>query len=112
MQQPPANRPTKELELPFTGGKVVVKEWITGREQQHIEQPTTESIKMKPDQTGRMTFGDLDPGKIEESTQRAISTIVVSLNGETEDLGNKILDLPVTDYNIIVAYIQETIKKK
>lgn len=105
------DRPTKELALPFTKTSIVAKEWISGREQEYIEKPTTESVEVKPDSSGRVSFGKLDTNKLAESTHRAIETVVVSVNGKSENVLDAVLDLPAQDYNLVIGYIQDLLKK-
>lgn len=113
MTQLQANeRPTKTVELPLTQQQAVLKAWITGREQEYIDRPSMESVSIKPNSAGKIEFGEIRSDKIEQSTHRAIESIVVSVGGKTDQILDTVLDLPVSDYNVIIAEIQEMIKKK
>jgi hypothetical protein len=105
------SRPTIELTLPFSGKVAVVKEWITGREKEYIERPSMQSVGMRPDIKGGVEFSDINVEKIEETTHRGIETIVVSIDGKEDNILETVLEMHVKDYNTIVAYCQEMIKK-
>lgn len=109
---PNTERPTREIDLPFTNGKAVVKEWITGREKEQIDSVIQGALGIKPNASGSIQFGEIPPDKIVASTHKAIEVIVQSVNGKTENVVDDILDLPVEDYNVVLTHIQELVKKK
>jgi len=103
------SRPTKELEI--GGHKIVFKTYATGRENNEIQSVYLRSAKIsmvgKDAQVGSFT------GEVQiEAVKKSIEMLVVSVDGKTENVVDTILDLPVEDYEAVVAEIEQLTSKK
>lgn len=103
-------RETKELKT--SGGHVVTyKAWISGREFNAIQSVYLKSVNVTM-VSGQPQVGGIDPSVNEQAVSKLIEMLVVSIDGVTAGALDKILDLPVSDYNEIVAVLQEVNSKK
>lgn len=103
---------TKKITTP-TGSEVEIKEWITGREAEHIDELMYEAVAVKTDLTGKTDIENVDLKKmIAETNHRKIETFVVSIDGAKDDLLNKVLDMPEDDTKFILDAIEDQRKKK
>lgn len=117
--------PTKTIETPIGKHKVEIREWITARQREFINEPLYTSVNVKPEVVGGkpdMKMGSVDVNKfITESAHRELETFVVSVEGlkELEVEGKKVpaweyvLDyMHEDDGEFIKAEIEKTSKKK
>ncbi len=103
-------RPTRSITT--TGGHVVVfRSYATGREKNEIEAMYMVATKYSMDGTSPKLEG-FDPNIMSQAAEKSISLLVVSLDGATEDLTNRVLDLPSDDYDEIVAALEQVTGKK
>ncbi|MDD5068490.1 MAG: hypothetical protein PHN89_02740 [Candidatus Pacebacteria bacterium] len=111
------NRPTKKIKTPIgtdgSGHEVEIKEWIIGSEVEYIEEPLYDmvsgnaGIEGKPEiKTGNVSR------QITESNHRAITTFVVSIDGSTENILERVLKMRQEDYVFILAEIEAITKPK
>lgn len=81
--------PTRTIETPIGKHKVEIREWITTRKRQYINEPMYASVEAKPQVVGGQ-MKDINIGKFDinrfmvESETREIECFVVSVDGETE----------------------------
>ena len=94
-------RTTAKITLPVSKQDAVIKEWLTGREYEESQKPFYEALK-KGDKNVDMQF----------LAHKTLESYVVSINGKTDNLLEKILDLPYKDYDAIFAKITELKKKE
>jgi len=104
------NRETIEIETP-SKHKVVLKAWLTGKEKRALSKPLMN--RMKFDAEGRSIleenkFGDM----YEEMQDLTINTVVVSVDGNTENVVEKILEMKDEDYDFVIAQIDKVVKKE
>lgn len=117
--------PTHTIETPIGKHKVELREWITGRQREYINEPLYSSVKAKPSvQNGKgdMQMGDFDVNNfITQSGHRELETFVVSVDGQKEvDLDGRrlkawefILDgMHEDDAEFVKNEIDKTAKKK
>lgn len=103
-------RDTKEIITPIGKHKVVLKEWITGREKREIRKPYLEGMKFSLEE-GKAKTEEIDANAlIEKSENKAIETIVVSIDDDKEKILEKILDMRDKDYEFIVDEINKITK--
>jgi hypothetical protein len=105
-------RPTKTIKTPVEGKEIVLKEWITGRENEYIAGPMFDTINMSaPAGQPEVNAGNFSK-QIEEGNHRAITTVIVSIDGSVDDILNKALDMIHDDYEFILTEIEKVTKKK
>lgn len=107
-------RDTQVVETPISKQKVKIYTYLTGREFEYCQEPLFEAVA--PQAKGAMgaptvEFGSINIIKLREATQRLIEKHVVDIDGNKEDIGNKILDMHNTDYQFIVTTLQNLSKK-
>lgn len=117
------NAPTKEFETPISKTKVVIKDWITGKEREYINEPLYK-INAQPKLVGGkadVQLGQVDMKEIMiESQHRELEMFIVSIEEKTEFEvnGKKIpaweyaLELPEEDTEFIKNQIEANSKKK
>lgn len=102
-------RETKEIKV--GEHTVVIKTYCTGREANEIEQVYLAGTKVSMVGT-TPTVDGFSPTVEQDANKKAIEVLVVSLDGTNDDLVNRILDLPNTEYVQIVAALGEISGKK
>ncbi len=104
---------THKITTPKGSQEIEIKSWITGREAEHIDELTYESMAVKADFAGNPEMGNIDLKKIiSEGNHRLIQTFVVSIDGVKDDILNKVLDMHEEDTKFILNHIEEHRKKK
>jgi len=105
-------RETVEITTPVKNIKVVLKAWLTGRERRDIRSILLDSVKfstISPDDTdeslGQKATYDFDGHLMDKMNDKAIETVVVSVDGETKNVLEKILDMRERDYEFVVQEI-------
>jgi hypothetical protein len=101
------DRQTKDLTTP-NNHKVVIKTYITGREERAIRNVYLENI----DVTGQGTIKDIKADLVGKAENKAIEVLVVSVDGKTENLVDVVLDLRKEDYDFVIENINEIIGDK
>lgn len=102
------DRETKTIETPINGHKVVIREWITGRERRELRRPFTEHMKVKSDRTGKAKVDLENTGKIIEQVEdNLIKMVVESVDGKEEGVLDAILDMREKDFNFVMEEIEK-----
>lgn len=98
-------RETITLETPRSKTKVEVKTYLTGREKRAI---TTAYFndKLEVNSETRVVKG-IDFNIINKAEEIAWNSIVVSIDGKTENIVNTILDMHSEDYEFIVKEVNK-----
>ena len=105
-----AQRETQLLET-TTGHKVELHTYITGREKRAIESVFYRDVEMT--QTGaEQTIKGFKGAALEEAQNAAITAVVVSVDGNTSNVLDRVLDLPAVDYQEVIAAINEITEGK
>jgi hypothetical protein len=91
------------------GHTVVINAYISGRESNAIKQVLYDDLKMnmKDAQNGAVAMDDLPSSFVVKQEEKAIELIVVSIDGSSEDVIQRVLDLPVAEYNAIVEEVNK-----
>jgi len=107
------NTPTKKIDLPVSGLKVEMKDWITGSEAEYIDEALLEAIKVSPDMSRRSaSLSNFDTSKMKEETHRSFEKFIISIfeDGKDTKTGAEILpiilDLPESDYELLKEEIK------
>jgi hypothetical protein len=104
---------THKITTPNGSQEIEIKSWITGRDAEHIEQLMYEALSVKTDMTGKADIEKIDLTKvISETNHRKIQTFVVSIDGNTENILDTVLDMHEDDTKFILDAIDEQRKKK
>lgn len=104
---------THKITTPNGSQEIEIKDWITGRQAEYIDELTYESMAVKADFTGNAEMSNIDLKKIiAEVNHRTIETFVVSIDDVKDDLLNKVLDMHEDDTKFILDHIENQRKKK
>lgn len=108
----PTKRETKEFTT--TGGHVLVyKTYVTGRESNEIQKIILQDMKLEIGEAKLSPFiGQVSAAHFTELNNKTIEILVVSLDGKTEALLDKILDLPNQEYSEVIAKLNEVTGEK
>ena len=102
-------RATKEVKT--AEHTVIVKTYCTGREFNEIEQVYLTGAKVN--MVGNEVHVDgFSPTIEQDANKKAIEILVVSLDGNSEDIVNRVLDLPHNEYLEIVNALSIVSGKK
>jgi hypothetical protein len=101
-------RETKEITTP-AGRKIVLRTYLTGREANEIKSLMFSALKadMQDAQSGKIAVEGMSGSFILEQEKRALSYLVVSIDGETKDPVDKLLDLPSSEYDAVVEEVNK-----
>jgi len=106
------DRETKTIITPVDKHKVVLRAWITGREQEDIQRPLMECMKMSVKaETPEIEARDA-VSALEEVKHKKIETIVVSVNGSEEKILDLVLDMRSIDFNFVIAKVEAIAEEK
>ena len=100
---------TKTITTPVKEHKVVVKEWISGKEYEEIQKPIT-GVKMLVNLMGKdqSVKSEINVGEVtQESTDIAIKTVVVSIDGETKDIIEAVKSMNKKDYLFVISEVDK-----
>lgn len=107
-------RPTIAVKTPIGGKEIVLKEWITGRESEYIEEPIMAGMAMKATVSAGKPAAEIDKfdmGSVSKSNERKIESVVMSIDGNPDDIVNRIRDMRKGDYDFVMAKIEEIISQ-
>ncbi len=96
---------TKKITTPIAKVVIEIKEWITGRDYEQMMEILTGKFEF--DANGNpIQKKSLDPAEtyksLKEYNDSCLKMIVISVDGQTENLVEKIKDLPNPDYKMIL----------
>jgi hypothetical protein len=104
---------THKITTPIGSQEIEIKAWITGREAEGIDQLMYEAMAVKSDMAGTADIQNIDLKKvITETNHKKIETFVVSVDGNTANILNVVLDMHEDDTKFILDSIDEQRKKK
>ena len=103
---------TQEIITPMAKAKVVIRDWITGRDIEYIDKAVYESIDVKTKgvdpEIDKIRLGDM----MHDEVHREIEKFIVSVDGVADKVLDKVLNLPEDDYEFVKKAIAERRKKK
>lgn len=97
------------------GTEIEVYEYLTGGDARKIQQVYLEDVKVELDETGKPTMGNINPLLATKAQDRMIELLVVSVEGATDRLLERILELPSSEFDEVIATLdalQGTSEKK
>jgi hypothetical protein len=95
-------RETKEITLPVSNKVVVLKSYLIGREKRALTNiffGKGLNVNLEGGVSG------LDAASIEAAQELAWNTVIVSVDGKTDDIVNSILDLRSEDYQAVTEAV-------
>jgi hypothetical protein len=103
-----SERETKEFTTPG-GHKVILCTYLTGREAKELKAIMYADLKINATEaaSGKSALSDIPVTFVLAQEDKAIELLVVSLDGVTENVVDKLGDLPEPDYNAVIAEIQK-----
>lgn len=88
------------------GFEVEIKSYITGGEQRQIDGILIDSMDVNiADKTAELNAKKSKADIIYQQENKLIEIMVISINGETNDIVKKILEMKTADYNCIIKEI-------
>lgn len=90
-------RETKQITTP-SGHVCTLYSYITAREQREIDNISLSAIDVVQDATGAIKQQKIDPTTIRQTEDALLKALVVELDGSTEDIIDRLLDLRSIDY--------------
>lgn len=103
---------TKIIKTPMLGVEVELKAWISGAEAEQINTPIT-GVKLKVNALGQAETTELEAGQlINECVKIAVGIVIIRLDKETEDVFNKIQEMPNVDYKFILKEVDNIVQGK
>lgn len=105
-------RDTKEIITPIGKHKIVLNAWLTGREKRHLRNVLLQDVKFSVEKGKTKTEGVTTAEVIQRAEDEAIKTIVVSIDGQTEKILEKILDMRDKDFDFIIDEVNKISREK
>lgn len=101
------------IETPVQKLKVELKEWISARLANWINEPMYADMKAKPSNMGaNIDMGEISLKVVMEMKKREAEAFVVSIDGNTEKLPEALLEMNEQDYDFVQKQIDQLRKKK
>ena len=106
------DRETKQIETPVGKQKVVIKTYLTGRERREINAPFLSHAEISADAVAGATpsIKGIKGSIIAEVQNITFNLIVVEIDGNKENIADRILDMREEDFNYIVSEIDNITK--
>lgn len=90
------------------GHKLVFKAYVTGKEGKEVQGVLAQGVEMTYDEiTGKPKLGSFDPQFAALATDKLIEIMVVSVDGNVDDLVGRVENLRKEDYDGIVAKLND-----
>jgi len=103
-----ADRENTSLTTP-AGNTFVLRAYLTGREAAEVKAIMLSSLKMTMSdlESKKVDMGGLSGEVLAQQERKTLEYLLVSVNGETENAVDKLLDLPSTEYDAVLKKIEE-----
>jgi len=108
-------RETIEVETPIEKHKVVLKKWLTVRERRAILRPYLEGMQfnLKGESGENLEVAGINPADLTEKVENImIETIIVSVDGDSENVLEKVLNMRTGDWEFLKKKLNEVIGEK
>lgn len=97
------DRETRTIILPVSNKEVVIKSYLTGREQRQIQNAYfTEKL-----QVGSTAQFSLGADTLNRGQEAGWLAVIVTVDGKNDDIINRVLDLRVEDYSYLVEQVNK-----
>src|SRR3977135_3458364 len=103
-----AERETKTIQTPG-GHTIVLRTYLTGREANELKAVMYGAFKMNMDdaQSGKVGMEKVSGEFMIEQEKKAIGLLLVSLDGNTENALDCLLDLPQAEYDAVKQEVEK-----
>lgn len=98
-------RETKTISLPKTKAEVIIYTYITAKEKRQITDVMLKAGSV--DLATSAVKGDIPLSAIYEANDKAMSFLVISINGEKDNIKETIDNLPATDSDYLFAEVNK-----
>ena len=102
------DRETIEVETPLKKHRVVLKSWINGREKQKIDGALFKGMETSSDQD--KPTPKLNDSFLANQTNAAIQNIVVSVDGNSTNVLDRVLDMRAQDYEFVKDEVNKIVE--
>lgn len=100
-------RETKKIITPIDKHEVVVNTWITGKERRDLQRPFIASMSVSV-KGGQPEVEAKETASVIEIVENlTIETVVISVNGKTDDILNEVLNMKNEDFIFVLKEIQK-----
>ena len=108
-------RETISIATPIEKHVVILKAWLTGREQRQIRSVLFEGVKFsasspteeKEEESSVSSDFSIDGSTIGKQQDIKINTIIVSINDKTDNILDLVLDMHGTDTEFIIKEVEK-----
>jgi len=101
-------RDTLTIKTPKQGHSIVIKTYLTGREKRKVLSVFTKEMKIEL-VGGQPKPEGMNASLVENYENSAINETVISIDGNIDDLINRILDMPSEDYEFTLKEIYKVV---
>jgi hypothetical protein len=100
-------RENKDITTP-NGTKVVLRSYLTGREAASIKNLMLSSLKMTMSDVDskKLDMGGLTGDVLAQQERKTLEYLLVSIDGDTENPVEKLLDMPSSEYDAVLKAVQ------
>jgi len=102
-------RETTKFKTPVDKHEVEIYTYLTGGESEQIQDVMFDSVNME---IGTEVGGNIKGSVMRKSSDKTLEIMLVSIDGETDDLLKKIKDFRKEDYKFAVEKINEITKEE
>ena len=103
-------REYKEIVTPIGGSKVRLKAWLTGRERRDVRNILFENVNLSSEtmnEEGVKPKYEVNASIIQKMQDKAFESVIADIDGNTEDIVNRVLNMHEKDYDFIVSEINK-----
>jgi len=95
-----------------SGKTAKIKNGLTGREKRALREVFLNEAELNTTAEGKQVLSGLQGTIIAKAEDAAIQTVVIEFDGSSDDILNRVLDLPSSEYDILLAKINEVTAEK
>lgn len=96
------DRETKTIKTP-SGDAIVIYTYLTGREARQIDDISIGALNLEDNNKG------INPKIMREAEDKIIETLVISVNGSSDNVLNIILDMKSADYTYVFNELEKIV---
>lgn len=103
---------TTTIETPVGKNKVVIRNWITGKQADHLQSAFFDGLNVSQAEMEKFEEIKIPASKLMEFNHRKIEVYVESVDGNKENVLEAVLGMREEDTAFVAKEIEEVIKKK